>query len=70
MDRVREDRVEYVVTKHGTPVARLVPHELRSEKPRAWGALKGTVLRYVRPMDAVAGEWTPERGFPIDTGKA
>jgi prevent-host-death family protein len=29
MDRVRESGVEYVVTKHGEPVAKLVPYHCR-----------------------------------------
>ena len=56
MDRVRETRAEYVVTKHGTPVARLVPYA-PSERPSFFGSAKGTVLQYDRPFDPVEGEY-------------
>ena len=60
MDRVRETGVEYVVTKHGTPVAKLVPYV--DPKPRrGFGSMKGTVLKYDRPFDPIDGEWDIDR---------
>jgi prevent-host-death family protein len=57
MDRVRETRVEYVVTKHGKPVAKLVPIT-ESATPRSFfGALKGSVLKYDRPFDPIDGSY-------------
>jgi prevent-host-death family protein len=56
MDRVRERGEEYVVTKHGRPVAKLVPVREAGEKPFL-GCMKGTVLKYERPFDPVDGEW-------------
>jgi prevent-host-death family protein len=56
MDRVRETGVEYVVTKHGKPVAKLVPYV--APKPRkVVGSMKGTVLKYERPFDPIDAEW-------------
>ena len=56
MDRVRETGIEYVVTKHGKPVAKLVPYV--APKPRkVFGSMKGTVLKYERPFDSIDGEW-------------
>ena len=56
MDRVRETGVEYVVTKHGKPVAKLVPYV--APKPRKiFGCMKGTVLKYDRPFDPIDAEW-------------
>jgi len=56
MDRVRERGEEYVVTKHGHPVARLVP--FRETKQKSFlGCMKGTVLKYERPFDPIDGEW-------------
>jgi prevent-host-death family protein len=52
MDRVRETGVEYVVTKHGKPVAKLVPYTDRQKKP-LFGSMKGTVLKYERPFDPI-----------------
>jgi antitoxin (DNA-binding transcriptional repressor) of toxin-antitoxin stability system len=60
MDRVRETRVEYVVTKHGVPVAKLVPYS-PSERPPFFGSAKGTVLEYDRPFDPIDGEYDVNR---------
>ena len=56
MDRVRETGVEYVVTKHGKPVAKLVP-VAKGAKPSFFGALKGSVLKYERPFDSIDAEY-------------
>ena len=56
-DRVRETREEYVITKHGDPVAKLVPYDPPKRATRFWGSMKGTVLRYDRPFDPIPGEW-------------
>lgn len=56
MDRVRETGVEYVVTKHGTPVAKLVPY-VAPKKRKVFGSMKGTVLKYERPFDPIDAEW-------------
>jgi prevent-host-death family protein len=60
MDSVRETGVEYVITKHGTPVARLVPYA-SSERQSLFGSMKGTVLGYDRPFDPVDGVYDIER---------
>lgn len=60
MDRVRETGVEYVVTKHGRPVAKLVPY-VAPTRVKLVGALKGTVLKYDRPFDPIDGEYDIER---------
>ena len=60
MDRVRETGVEYVVTKHGEPVAKLVPYSAPDRQP-LFGAMKGTVLTFERPFDPVDGEWDVNR---------
>ena len=60
MDRVRETGVEYVVTKHGKPVARLVPYTA-AERTTLFGAMKGTVLGYDRPLDPIDGEYDINR---------
>ena len=56
MDRVRETGGEYVVTKHGKPVAKLVPY---AEPARAsfFGSMKATVLKYDRPFDPIDGDY-------------
>jgi prevent-host-death family protein len=60
MDRVRETGVEYVVTKHGTPVARLVPYT-GTGPASLFGSMKGTVLGYDRPLDPIDGEYDINR---------
>jgi prevent-host-death family protein len=60
MDRVRETGVEYVVTKHGRPVAKLVPYVAPARRSLS-GALKGTVLAYERPFDPIDGEYDINR---------
>ena len=59
IDHVKEARAEYIVTRHGKPVARLVPVE--TEPPRSpLGSMKGTVLKYERPFDSVPATWSVE----------
>ena len=60
MDRVRETRAEYVVTKHGEPVAKLVPVDA-PERKSSFGFMKGTVLKYERPLDPLDEEWDVNR---------
>jgi prevent-host-death family protein len=42
MDRVHDERIHVVITKHGKPVARLVPANV--EAPSALGFMRGTVV--------------------------
>jgi prevent-host-death family protein len=51
---VRETRAEYVITKHGRPVARLVPVD--DKAPTIFGRLSGTVTcegDLVSPLDVL-----------------
>jgi antitoxin (DNA-binding transcriptional repressor) of toxin-antitoxin stability system len=60
MDRVRETGAEYIVTKHGEPVATLVPCK-PSRRKALLGSLKGSVLKYERPFEPVDGDWDVNR---------
>jgi len=60
MDRVRETGAEYVVTKHGTPVAKLVPYK-HVKTGSLFGSMKGTVLEYKRPLDPPDDEYDSNR---------
>jgi prevent-host-death family protein len=60
MERVRETGVEYVVTKHGVPVAKLVPYRA-PKRVASFGSMKGTVLKYERPLDPIDGEYDINR---------
>ena len=60
MDEVRDRHVEIVITKHGKPVARLVP--LEQKPPSIFGYLRGTVT-YHGDIVAPTGEvWEAEDG--------
>ena len=63
IDRVKEARAEYVVTRHGRPVARLVPVET-ARRTSLVGALAGSVVRYDAPFEPVPGEWDVNRREP------
>ncbi len=56
MDHVRETGAEYIVTKHGTPVARLVPYTAPERRP-FFGSMKGTILKYEQPFDPIDGAY-------------
>lgn len=60
MNHVRETGVEYVVTKHGKPVAKLVPFDGPVKKP-LFGSMAGSVLKYDRPFDPIDGEYDINR---------
>lgn len=61
MDRVHETGEEYIVTKPGEPVARLVPYAA-PVRQTLFGAMKGTVLRYERPFDPIDADRDVNRG--------
>lgn len=54
LDDVRDRRIEIVVTKHGKPVARVVPLDGRAPSP--FGFMRGTVLEY---GDIVSPDFEP-----------
>jgi prevent-host-death family protein len=60
MDRVRETGAEYVITKHGRPVAKLVPVVETARQP-LFGSMRGTVLGYDRPFDPIDGDYDINR---------
>lgn len=62
MDRVRETGAEYIVTKHGRPVARLVPYVGSKRRKTMFGAMKGTVLKFERPLDPIDADYDLDRG--------
>ncbi len=59
MDRVEKTGEEYIVTKRGRPVARLVPYE--EERPRfvgrSRGVFTGTDEALLAPIDEELGAW-------------
>lgn len=65
IDRVSEARAEYVVTKHGRPVARLVPVS-PTTGATPFGTMNGTVLQFDRPYDPVPALWSVNADDPSD----
>jgi prevent-host-death family protein len=61
MDRVRETGSEYVITKHGVPVAKLVP-VAAARRDRFFGSMQGTVLDYERPLDPLDEDYDVNHG--------
>jgi prevent-host-death family protein len=49
LDEVAADRQEYIVTKRGKPVAKVVPLPSKSVKRKPPASLKGSVLEFDRP---------------------
>ena len=60
MNKVKATGAEYVITKHGKPVAKLVPVDAPKTKP-FFGSMKGSVLKYDRPFDPIDGEYDINR---------
>ena len=62
MDRVRETGAEFIVTKHGTPVAKLVPVQgAWTEPTRILWIDEGNPSGYERPFDPIDGEYDINR---------
>lgn len=60
VDHVKEARAEYVVTRHGKPVARLVP--VATETPVSpLGSMRDTVVSYERPFEPVPATWSMDQ---------
>ena len=58
VDRVKESRAEYVVTRHGKPVAKLVPVDaVDAMQVSLIGALPKSVQRYDDPFAPVPAAW-------------
>jgi prevent-host-death family protein len=67
LDCVRESGSDVVVTKHGRPVARVVPYTEKARTGKFIGSMKGTVLRYDRPLDPLDEAWDMDQpGDAVD----
>jgi len=60
MERVARTREEIVITKHGKPVARLVPAQAEPAA-EVFGFMAGTVTRMGDIVSPVGEEWDAER---------
>jgi prevent-host-death family protein len=61
VDHVRETATEYIVTRHGVPVATLGPVK-RARGSAFVGSMAGSVLAFDRPLDPVPGAWMTDDG--------
>lgn len=68
MDRVRRTREEIVVTKHGRPVAKLVPYG--EEAPAVFGHLRGTVGAYGDLVTPIGVAWEADSGDEPEDDRA
>ena len=59
MDMVRRRREEVVITKHGKPVARLVPLENEPEQP-LFGRMRGSVTITGDIVSPTGAKWDAE----------
>src|SRR5689334_7897930 len=59
MDQVHDQHREFVITKHGKPVATLTPFD--REPPDIVGFMKGTVLSHGDLVSPVGEPWNAER---------
>lgn len=60
IDRVAQSREEVVITKHGKPMAKLVPAE-DDAAPPVFGYLSGLVTREADIVSPVGEPWNAER---------
>ena len=60
VDRVKESRTEFVVTRHGRPVARLVPMD-PVEPASLIGSMANSVLSYDSPYEPVPATWAVDQ---------
>ncbi len=64
LDQVSSDGQEFIVTKRGKPVARVVPIAVAKKIKRVPPpALKGTLIRFDRPNDPI---FDPPEEWPDD----
>ena len=64
MDRVKRTRETIVITKHGKPVARLVPPE--EAVPSLWGCMAGTVNIVGDIVGPTTPDYDPHEAWPDD----
>ena len=56
LDIVQHKRTSIVISKHGKPVAKLVPIEV-DPVPSLYGSMKGTVIRVGDIVSPIEDEW-------------
>jgi prevent-host-death family protein len=61
IDHVNESRVEYIVTRHGKPVARLGPIDDPTASGSPLNSMRGTLLKYDRPFAPIEASWCIDR---------
>ncbi len=64
LDEVHQQRFQIVITKHGKPVARLVP--LTDELPDIFGRMKGTIEILGDIVSPTGEVWDADRDQDVD----
>ena len=58
MDNVKNEHVEYIITKRGMPVAKLVPLEIEKKSP--FGCMRDTILFMGDLISPIDTKWNAE----------
>ena len=58
VENVRKSRRQLVITRHGRPIAKVVPYEREAEP--VFGFLRGTVTRYTDLISPIEEEWNAD----------
>ena len=65
LQKVREQKVEYIITQHGQPVARLLPLRLDAAETSIVQASRRTAIHgwenYAQAAEQARRNWPPER---------
>ncbi len=64
LDRVKEDREEYVITKRGVPFAKLTPVE--AHRGSALGFMRGTVINSDALLEPNDEPWGESESDPLN----
>lgn len=57
MDQVNDHKSEFIITKHGVPVAKLVPVNAEEPPTGLYGAMAGTVLAAKDIIAPIRDKW-------------
>ena len=60
VDHVKESHAEYIVTRHGEPVAKLTPVPSAAASS-AVGSMRGTLVQDERPFDPIPAVWSVDQ---------
>ncbi len=59
IDQVQQSRKPLVITKHGKPLAKLIPFD--EEPPTLYGSMKGTVIIHGDIIESTGEAWEADK---------